>query len=95
MNNATSSSDVVPVITNENFPVSVVPIFATQSAQYYDSVVQVITRANSVYNEFLRSEEGLGFNGQVCHSQQSPNIITIPGVTGLPHWRQCRILAGL
>ncbi|ELU13727.1 hypothetical protein CAPTEDRAFT_169194 [Capitella teleta] len=60
------TADSIPVITNENFPVSVVPLFATQSANYYDSVVQVITRANSVYNDFLRSEDGLGFNGQVC-----------------------------
>ena len=43
-----------------------VSLFATGSPDYFDAVVQVVTRANGIYNEFLRSDDGLGFNGQVC-----------------------------
>lgn len=53
------------VVTNENFPLGAISLFATSSPEYCDAVAQLIARANSVYNEFLRSEDGLGFNGQV------------------------------
>ena len=53
------------VVTSEALPLGAISLFATGSQEYHDAVAQIIGRANSVYNEFLKSEEGLGFNGQV------------------------------
>ncbi|XP_070572390.1 membrane-associated phosphatidylinositol transfer protein 2-like isoform X2 [Ptychodera flava] len=47
-------------------PLGALPVMATTNPEYVDIISTVINRANSVFNEFMRSEEGLGFNGQVC-----------------------------
>ncbi|CAH1800392.1 unnamed protein product [Owenia fusiformis] len=47
-------------------PIGALALFATNSPEYHDIVTTVISRANYVYSDFLKSEEGLGFNGQVC-----------------------------
>ena len=46
--------------------VEALPLLATSTQDYDDSVSRTITLINNVYHEFIRSEEGLGFNGQVC-----------------------------
>lgn len=43
----------------------VIPILSTISAHYRDSLFKMISTANTVYRDFLRSEEGLGFSGTV------------------------------
>lgn len=53
------------VVTNETIPLGAISLFATGSPQYSESVAKVIAKANTVYNDFLRSEEGSGFSGQV------------------------------
>ena len=53
------------IVTNENFPLGAISLLAAASPEYCDAVVTVIARANATYNDFLRSDEGLGFNGQV------------------------------
>ena len=54
------------VVANDNFPLAAIPLFVTGSHEYSNAVYQVIQKLNSVYSEFLQSEEGNGFSGQVC-----------------------------
>jgi hypothetical protein len=37
----------------------------TSSPEYSEALSRVIIKANAVYHEFLKSEEGVGFTGQV------------------------------
>ena len=59
------NSDSGNHIHNEYFPISAVPLLATQSAEYQDTLLTVSNRANKAYRDFLLSDEGHGFNGQV------------------------------
>ena len=54
-----------PVATSETLPFGAISLFATGVPEYYDAVGTIIAKGNAAYNEFLRSEEGIGFNGQV------------------------------
>lgn len=51
--------------SEDHIPLAALPLLAISSPQYQDAVAMVINRANQVYNEFLRSPDGTGFNGQV------------------------------
>ncbi|KAG9485923.1 hypothetical protein GDO78_008813, partial [Eleutherodactylus coqui] len=53
-------------ISEDHIPLAALPLLAISSPQYQDAVAMVINRANQVYNEFLKSPDGAGFNGQVC-----------------------------
>jgi len=46
-------------------PVGVIPLLATEFHGYSDVLTVVSTAANKVYREFLKSEEGQNFAGQV------------------------------
>lgn len=46
-------------------PMSAIPLFATCSTEYIENVSKVVSATNQAYQEFLRSEDGIGFNGQV------------------------------
>ncbi|KAM8854038.1 membrane-associated phosphatidylinositol transfer protein 3 isoform 1-T1 [Synchiropus picturatus] len=50
----------------DHLPLAALPLLAIVSPRYQDAVATVIARANQVYHSFLHSEEGQGFNGQVC-----------------------------
>ncbi len=52
-------------MTSETLPLGAISLFATGSAEYREAVATVVNRTNCIYNEFLRCEEGQGFNGQV------------------------------
>ncbi|XP_039363523.1 membrane-associated phosphatidylinositol transfer protein 3 isoform X3 [Mauremys mutica] len=52
--------------SEDHIPLAALPLLAISSPQYQDAVAMVISRANQVYNEFLKSPDGTGFNGQVC-----------------------------
>jgi len=52
-------------VSKENLPLGAVPLFATGSPKYNHFLSIVVSRINSVYTEFLRSDEGTFFNGQV------------------------------
>ncbi|NXD78509.1 PITM3 protein, partial [Halcyon senegalensis] len=52
--------------SEDHIPLAALPLLAVSSPQYQDAVAMVITKANQVYNEFLKSTDGAGFNGQVC-----------------------------
>ena len=49
-------------------PVGVVPLLVTEFHGYSSLLTTVSAAANQVYQEFLRSEEGQNFAGQVCHT---------------------------
>ena len=49
-------------------PVGVIPLLVTEFHGYSDLLTMVSTAANQVYQEFLRSEEGQNFAGQVHHT---------------------------
>ncbi len=53
-------------------PVGSIPILATECCSYDDSLKRVTEVANRAYREFLESEEGLNFNGQVSPSPLRP-----------------------
>lgn len=60
------SCDEAPLSNSEDHvPLAALPLLAISSPQYQDAVAMVISRANQVYNEFLRSPDGIGFSGQV------------------------------
>ena len=68
-----SSFDVNPLgvgvdfgVSNDHLPVGTIPIFATSSPDYTHAVIKFITEANRVYHDFLDSDDGRGFCGQVC-----------------------------
>nr|XP_008111912.1 PREDICTED: membrane-associated phosphatidylinositol transfer protein 2 isoform X8 [Anolis carolinensis] len=52
--------------SQDHIPLAALPLLATSSPQYQEAVATVILRANQVYAEFIRSQEGMSFNGQVC-----------------------------
>ncbi|XP_034239882.1 protein retinal degeneration B isoform X2 [Thrips palmi] len=56
-----------PQVTHDSIPIGSIPLLATANVtEYQDAVSRAVTSANNVYHEFLKSEEGLGFNGQIC-----------------------------
>jgi len=55
-----------PGVSNDRLPIGTIPLFATSSPDYVHSINKMIQSANKVYNDFLHSEDGLGFCGQVC-----------------------------
>jgi len=52
-------------VISENFPLTAVSMFAASGPHYSHALAQVVSRANSVYSSFMKSEEGHGFCGQV------------------------------
>lgn len=46
-------------------PIGSLPLFAVSSAEYQENITKVITAANQVYHDFMKSGEGLGFTGNV------------------------------
>ncbi|KAF5282248.1 hypothetical protein FQR65_LT14380 [Abscondita terminalis] len=60
------SSTVIPPVTHDSIPIGAIPLLASSTADYQDGVTRCVNGANAVYQEFLKSEEGQGFAGQVC-----------------------------
>ncbi|GFV52968.1 protein retinal degeneration B [Trichonephila clavipes] len=62
-----SSPSAVELIYHsyDSIPLGALPLFAVSSPEYQEHVTAVINAANEVYKEFLQSDEGTGFNGQV------------------------------
>ena len=53
-------------VSNDRLPVGTIPIFATSSPEYEANLNKVIASANQVYHDFIRTDEGYGFCGQIC-----------------------------
>ncbi|KAI4472055.1 phosphatidylinositol transfer protein [Holotrichia oblita] len=56
----------VPQVTHDSIPIGAIPLLATSTPDYQENITKTINGANIVYQEFLRSDEGRGFTGQVC-----------------------------
>ncbi|XP_030750427.1 protein retinal degeneration B isoform X2 [Sitophilus oryzae] len=56
----------VPQVTHDSIPIGAIPILATANSDHQEAVSRTINASNTAYQEFLRSEEGNGFSGQVC-----------------------------
>ncbi|XP_024901324.1 membrane-associated phosphatidylinositol transfer protein 2 isoform X4 [Pteropus alecto] len=52
--------------SQDHAPLAALPLLATSSPQYQEAIATVIQRANLAYGDFIRSQEGVTFNGQVC-----------------------------
>ncbi|XP_069038013.1 membrane-associated phosphatidylinositol transfer protein 2 isoform X6 [Lepisosteus oculatus] len=52
--------------SQDHIPLAALPLLATSSPQYQEAVATVIVRANQVYGDFIKSQEGVSFTGQVC-----------------------------
>lgn len=52
--------------TFDAIPIGSLPLFAISSHEYHETVSKVISTTNHIYGEFLKSDDGLGFCGQVC-----------------------------
>ncbi|KAK4309749.1 hypothetical protein Pmani_018626 [Petrolisthes manimaculis] len=50
----------------DSVPVGALPLLACSVPDYDDAVTQTLNASNAAYHEFLRSEEGQGFTGQIC-----------------------------
>lgn len=62
-------------MTNDTIPIGAIPLLASSTPEYRDAVSRVIAGANQVYNEFIKSEEGRGFTGQICFIGDSVGAI--------------------
>ncbi|XP_021934128.1 protein retinal degeneration B isoform X3 [Zootermopsis nevadensis] len=56
----------IPHVTHDSIPIGAIPIFASSAPEYQDAISRIISGANTAYQEFVRSQEGQGFSGQVC-----------------------------
>ncbi|XP_055526157.1 protein retinal degeneration B isoform X2 [Wyeomyia smithii] len=59
-----ASTADIPNLTD--IPIGAIPLLTTCSPEFQDAVNRSIASANMVYAEFLRSDEGKGFSGQVA-----------------------------
>ncbi|XP_044737260.1 protein retinal degeneration B isoform X2 [Chrysoperla carnea] len=60
------SATDIPHITHDSIPIGAIPLLSCTSPEYQEVVSRTIISANNIYQEFLKSEEGNGFCGQVC-----------------------------
>ncbi|ODM97627.1 Protein retinal degeneration B [Orchesella cincta] len=54
-----------PSLTHESVSIGAIPLISTAQQEYFDAVLKTVLAGNQVYQEFLRSEEGQGFSGQI------------------------------
>ena len=64
-NGSESAPNGMPAVSNDRLPIGTIPLFASSSPDYVNSLNHVIHAANKVYSDFLQSEDGMGFCGQV------------------------------
>ncbi|XP_026829067.1 protein retinal degeneration B isoform X4 [Ooceraea biroi] len=55
-----------PQVTHDTIPIGAIPLLASSTSDYQDAVSRVVMGANQVYHEFIKSDEGKGFTGQIC-----------------------------
>ena len=51
--------------TFSSIPMGALPLFAISSFDYQENLLNVISQCNKVYADFIKSDEGKGFNGKV------------------------------
>lgn len=62
----TSPTAVSEIPNLTDVPIGAIPLLTTCSPDFQDAINKTISNANIAYNDFLKSEEGKGFNGQVA-----------------------------
>lgn len=77
-----SPSTDLPNMTD--VPIGAIPLLTTSTPDFQDMVNRAVTSANAVYHEFLKSDEGKGFNGQVALIGDSMGAV-------LAHDALCRV----
>lgn len=60
---ASVNSGFTPV--SSNFPLSAISLMVSSSPFYDEAVNSMVAATNMVYREFLKSDEGQGFRGEV------------------------------
>ncbi|XP_015041504.2 protein retinal degeneration B isoform X2 [Drosophila pseudoobscura] len=60
---ASPSAADIPNIAD--VPIGAIPLLAVASPEFHETVNKTVAAANIVYHEFLKSEEGHGFSGQI------------------------------
>ncbi|XP_022208491.2 protein retinal degeneration B isoform X3 [Drosophila obscura] len=60
---ASPSAADIPNIAD--VPIGAIPLLAVASPEFHETVTKTVAAANIVYHEFLKSEEGHGFSGQI------------------------------
>lgn len=61
---ASVNSGFTPV--SSSFPLSAISLMVSSSPFYYEAVNSMVVATNMAYREFLKSDEGQGFRGEVC-----------------------------
>lgn len=61
---ASPSAADLPNLTD--IPIGAIPLLTTCTSDFLDSVNRTVVNANHVYHEFLKSDEGRGFSGQIA-----------------------------
>lgn len=69
--------------SQDHIPLAALPLLATSSPQYQEAVATVIQRANLAYGDFIKSQEGMTFNGQVSHGVEEGKTEALQGQAGL------------
>ncbi len=54
-----------PQMIHESVPIGAIPLLSTSQLEYLDAVSKTVLAANQVFNDFIKSEEGQGFSGQI------------------------------
>lgn len=54
-----------PQVTHDTIPIGAIPLLASSTSDYQDAVSRVVMGANQMYHDFIKSDEGKGFSGQI------------------------------
>ena len=76
-------------MTHESVAIGAIPLLSTTQPEYWDAVGKTVLAANQVYQDFLKSEEGQGFSGQVvCIGDSMGSILAYDALTRHSHSAQ-------
>lgn len=62
----TSPTAVSDIPNMTDVPIGAIPLLTTCSPDFQDAINRTVTAANAIYADFLKTEEGRGFSGQVA-----------------------------
>lgn len=61
-----SSPSAADIPNIADVPIGAIPLLSVASPEFHDTVNKTVAAANIVYHEFLKSEDGRGFSGQIA-----------------------------
>ncbi|XP_041348927.1 protein retinal degeneration B-like [Gigantopelta aegis] len=87
----THSAETCLARTQSFVPLGAIALFASSSADYQEHVNELVAQSNKVFQDFLSSEEGRGFTGQVCIvADCAGSLLTYDALTGSSHTQLTR-----